>query len=484
MRFFLTPAAILIVFTGLFADTIVLKNGRRIVADTVAEEENRYVYETPLGKFSLAKTLVDHIDHDGATSAPRSPQSNDAPPASTKPSGAAKHDTPFPSIAVVMRPEGVIVNGVVDRRFLESLLRQPNPNPAAREFMVAAYLTAADFEIVHNHLDPALEIARAGVAAPAAFAISGDARLLMELSIVYMQRQEYRQARETVLRARTAAPDSAEVWKLLGYVEYFTDRVPEAVESWKKSLSLSPDPNISKLLERAQRESAAEVRFTEANSNHFTLRYEGGQVSHAFSVEILDTLERHFTALERDLQTSPREPITVILYPGQAFYDVTQAPSWTGALFDGKIRVPIEGLTGITPQLNAVLKHEMTHSFVRARSQGRCPAWLNEGLAQIEEGRSSVRDTAALLQGLEQSHVPLAALAGGFGGMQAQSARAAYIVSLAATEMIRDQSGIGEIGRMLDRLAAGSSVDAAMREVLGYSLEEADGRLIEYLRKR
>jgi tetratricopeptide (TPR) repeat protein len=481
MRSILAPAAILLVFTGLFADTIVLKNGRRIVADTVAEEEGRYVYETALGKFSLAKSLVDRVEHDGATTAPRPPQANDSPPSK---SGAAQHDTPFPSIAVVLRPEGVIVNGVVDRRFLENLLHQPNPTPAVREFMVAAYLTAADFEIVHNHLDPALEIARAGVAAPAAFSKPGDARLLMELSIVYMQRQEYRQARETVLRARTAAPDSAEVWKLLGYVEYFTDRVPEAVESWKKSLSLSPDADIRKLLERAQRESAAEDRFMEANSNHFTLRYEGGQVTHPFSVEILDTLERHFNALERDLQTSPREPITVILYPGQAFYDVTQAPSWTGALFDGKIRVPIEGLSSVTPQLSSVLKHEMTHSFVRARSQGRCPAWLNEGLAQMEEGRSSVRDTAALLQGLQQSHVPLAALSGGFGGMQATSARAAYIVSLAATEMIRDQSGIGQIGRVLDRLAAGSSVDAAMREVLGYSLEEADGRLIEYLRKR
>ena len=207
-------------------------------------------------------------------------------------------------------------------------------------------------------------------------------------------------------------------------------------------------------------------------------------MTHSFSVEILDTLERHFRDLERDLETSPREPITVILYPGQAFYDVTQAASWTSALFDGKIRVPVEGLTSVTPQMSAVLKHEMTHSLVRSRSQGKCPAWLNEGLAQLEEGRSSVPSTAALLDGLQQSHVPLAALSGGFGGMQAVSARAAYVVSLAATEMIRDQNGMGDIGKILDRLAAGASVDAAMRDVLGYSLEEADGRLIEYLRRR
>ena len=477
MRSFLVPAAILLVLTGLFADTIVLKNGRRLVADTVVEEDNRYVYETPLGKFSLAKSLVDHIEHDGAASAPPSRKDTDG-------SQPAKHSAPVPTISVATRPARVVVEGAVDRRFLEELLRQPNPTPVGREFMVAAYLTAEEFEIAHGRLDPALEIARAGVAAPAVFSAPGDARLLMELSIVYMQRQEFRQARETLLRARSTAPNSAEVWKLLGFVEYSTDRVPDAVESWTRSLSLAPDPEVQKLLERAQRESAAEDRFMEANSNHFTLRFEGGEVTHAFSLEILDTLEHHFRDLERDLETSSREPITVILYPGQAFYDVTQAPSWTGALFDGKIRVPVEGLSSVTPQLSAVLKHEMTHSFVRARSQGKCPAWLNEGLAQIEEGRSSVRYTAALLAGLRQHGVPLGALSGGFGGMEAASARAAYTVSLAAAEMIRDQNGIGEIGRILDRLAAGASMDAAMREVLGYSLEEADGKLIEYLQRR
>jgi tetratricopeptide (TPR) repeat protein len=477
MRVFLAPAAILLVLTGLGADTIVLKNGRHLVADTVLEEENRYVYETSQGKFSIAKSLVDHIEHDGTTSPPRAASSRDDGPA--KP-----HNTPVPTISVANRPARVIVNDAVDRRFLEDLLRQPSPGPAAREFVVAAYLTASEFEIGHGRLDAALEIARAGVGAPPVFSTPGDARLLMELSIVYLQRQEYRQARETLLRARTEAPESADVWKLLGFVEYSTDRVPDAVESWKKSLSLAPDPEVRKLLERAERESAAEDRFMEANSNHFTLRFEGGQVNSSFREELLDTLEHHFRDLERDLETSPREPITVILYPGQAFYDVTQAASWTGALFDGKIRVPVEGLTGVTPQLSAVLKHEMTHSFVRARSQGKCPAWLNEGLAQIEEGRTSKPATAALLEGLQQSHVPLAALSGGFGGMEAASARAAYVVSLAATEMIRDQNGIGDIGRILDRLAGGASTDAAMRDVLGYSIEEADGRLIEYLRKR
>ena len=53
----------------------------------------------------------------------------------------------------------------------------------------------------------------------------------------------------------------------------------------------------------------------------------------------------------------------VLLYPNQDFRDITRAPNWVGALNDGKIRIPVSGLTQMTPDLARVLKHELTHSF-------------------------------------------------------------------------------------------------------------------------
>src|SRR5580704_15055595 len=52
------------------------------------------------------------------------------------------------------------------------------------------------------------------------------------------------------------------------------------------------------------------------------------------------------------------------------------APSWVGALNDGRIRVPVEGLTSLTPELSRILKHELTHSFVQQKTHGRAPVWL------------------------------------------------------------------------------------------------------------
>src|SRR5881409_3279694 len=48
------------------ADTIVLKNGRRIVALSVVEEGDKVKYLTSAGELSLPKSIVDHIEKGGA----------------------------------------------------------------------------------------------------------------------------------------------------------------------------------------------------------------------------------------------------------------------------------------------------------------------------------------------------------------------------------------------------------------------------------
>ena len=43
----------------------------------------------------------------------------------------------------------------------------------------------------------------------------------------------------------------------------------------------------------------------------------------------------------------------------------------------------------MTDELARVLKHELTHSFVGQKTDGRCPVWLQEGIAQYMEGKRS-----------------------------------------------------------------------------------------------
>ena len=46
------------------ADTIVLKNGRRIIASNVTEDGDHVTYETPAGQMSIPKSIVERIDRD------------------------------------------------------------------------------------------------------------------------------------------------------------------------------------------------------------------------------------------------------------------------------------------------------------------------------------------------------------------------------------------------------------------------------------
>src|SRR5260370_27938633 len=66
-RVFFAAAIAILVSAGLAnADTIVLKNGRRIRAFQVVEEKDKVAYETSAGRLSLPKSIVDHVEYDGA----------------------------------------------------------------------------------------------------------------------------------------------------------------------------------------------------------------------------------------------------------------------------------------------------------------------------------------------------------------------------------------------------------------------------------
>src|SRR2546426_1677724 len=61
-RAILLGAALLCMGGRAAADTIVLKNGRRIMALSAVEEGDKVKYLTSAGELSLPKSIVDHIE--------------------------------------------------------------------------------------------------------------------------------------------------------------------------------------------------------------------------------------------------------------------------------------------------------------------------------------------------------------------------------------------------------------------------------------
>jgi hypothetical protein len=188
-------------------------------------------------------------------------------------------------------------------------------------------------------------------------------------------------------------------------------------------------------------------------------------------------LDSDYDSLVSQLGAAPSGSIIVILYPDHEFFDVTQAPTWSTALNDGKLQIPIRGLTQMNAQLARILRHELTHSFVTAISRGRSPLWLQEGVAQMMEPRNTA-GAGHLLAKLyrEQHQVPLNVLEQSFLGLDTNGAAIAYAESLAAVEYINDTYGMSDVRRLLERIGRGDSTEAALRGTLnvGYGQFEQD----------
>ena len=228
-----------------------------------------------------------------------------------------------------------------------------------------------------------------------------------------------------------------------------------------------------------------EERYSERASSSILLVYDGQRVEAGLERILLSALERAYADLVRDFGSGPVEKVVVVVYAERDFLDATRAPVWADGLFDGRVRVPARGITGVTPELLSVLRHEMTHSFLHFRARGRAPTWLHEGLAQLEEGKTAVPFASALAGAYAaRGTFSLSALEGGFTGFSASQARSGYVVSLAAAEMLRDTRGFGALAHFLDRIGEGASVEEAMREELRADYPRLESDLADWLKRR
>lgn len=440
-----------------------LKSGTRITADSVTEYNGRVEYAIGDNTFTIPKSIVAKIESGSPASAPAQQESDVAAELPPVREQMAVDD------ALIAR---VIRNDQVDAAALAAIEAEGVPARSA-----GAYAIAAGFEQNHNHLP-----ATARYLESALHYLPSQPVLLEQYASTLLQLGRFSEAFSAAESATRADPRSGVALALLGYACYKNDHVPEAVAAWKKSLALRPDDQIKKLLERAERESQTEAEFRQEESSHFTLRYEGSQAPDDLRRQILDALENDYGDLQNDLGASPPN-ISVSLYTDQAFLDVTHAPAWSAALNDGKIRIPISGIKTLTPELARVLRHELTHSFIQNITHGRAPQWLNEGIAELEQGVNMSAFGSRLATLYVTGHeIPLSQLEGNFEDYSSGEASVAYAEGLAAVEYIRQTYGMGDLARILQRLGDGQPIESALRSTIHAGYAELEGEITTYLK--
>jgi Tfp pilus assembly protein PilF len=472
------------------ADTIYLKSGFSISVTRTQEKDGQVLYWVGGDQYSIDKDAVlkietgdapvstgsftgSTISGSGVQDLTRRDSVANSPHDKIKlpiPGGPKQNDAYWTELR-----NRIMVRDTIDDQRLAEIEIQHNDRTTADAFYLAATT-----EMQNGNADKA-----AGYFEHAVRAMPDRVDLLQWHAIALAAQGRYPDADNELERANSLKPDSVEVLRMLGSARYDADHTADAIAAWKRAQELSPDPAVAGLLHKAERELEVEEKSRSKESRHFTLHYQGDKTSAELQQQILATLETAYQDISRQLSYEPRENIIVILYTKTEFMDITQAPSWAGALNDGKLRIPIGGITAMDSELERNLRHELTHSFVHWLSSGRCPIWLNEGLAQLMEPRSAAMYARQLgPMFLDGKAIPFSALQYSFTRFNPLQAEVAYAESLSATEYLQGRYGMSEIVRMLQSIGTGVEPETTLTNSTGMDYSVLAQRIGEQMAKQ
>ena len=227
------------------ADTIVLKNGRRIVVSNVTREAGKVSGDTPAGRVSLPESMVAQR---GKGWTPR----RSAPGNEDESLGGRSADRSSFGRAPAERfrssRSAVVHDGAIDREALARFDSEaPSGNAEAVARAVAGESAASQFEFGRGDIEQALAHAERG-----ALPCAGQVTLLLNAAYLHLRRSEYSAASDLLDRARRLAPDSPDVAKLSGWADYGLNQLPQAVEEWKRAQQLRPDPEVASALDEGR----------------------------------------------------------------------------------------------------------------------------------------------------------------------------------------------------------------------------------------
>jgi tetratricopeptide (TPR) repeat protein len=249
-----------------------------------------------------------------------------------------------------------------------------------------------------------------------------------------------------------------------------------AEQQYKKSLLLRSDSEVKRKLE-----DVASPPARPTGGAQFRLRYDGG-VNEPLGRIVLAALSDAYAEFSRRLGFRPEEPVDVVLQLEANFPD-ERVPRWAEGINDGTIRVPVLGLTEPNPRLITVLRHELAHSFIAARTGGNCPTWLQEGVSQWLEGGDPGREDPQLAQLARAGRLhPLVTLEGPFRGLSAQEAAQAYAESLSAVAYIVRRRGEAGLVRLLNALGDRIPSEEALPVALAITYVELQQGWEDHLR--
>lgn len=143
-------------------------------------------------------------------------------------------------------------------------------------------------------------------------------------------------------------------------------------------------------------------------------------------------------------------------------------------LYDGRIRVPLAGVSRFTPGIVALLTHELAHALVADATRQQAPRWLHEGLAQHVE-MTAGRSNPMSYYSSSGRYLSLPVVEGVLDGMaDPELVLASYETSCWVVHFVEKRFGPRAIPSLLAAYAQGLPTEEAVPRALGVTTDALD----------
>ena len=298
---------------------------------------------------------------------------------------------------------------------------------------------------------------------------------LLALSLLELDRLG--EARVVLTHALGRHPEASVLHEVMGRIDYLEEELEAAVESLKKAVATAktPSPSLKNFLAKVERESQVEKGFYKDARGPFLVKCDD-RAFRGISTRVLNALDSISNRISTDLGLALPGRLTVVLYTREDYQSATLAHGWTGALYDGKIRLPVRNYESAESVISATLAHEMTHWFIRHWAP-HCPLWLNEGLAQMQENpRNPTVPFAVLSRGKREGQIlPMSKLPSDWAS-EADASRIGlyYAQALGFTDFLARRFGDASLRELLAEFREPTPLADAIQTVFRRSLPDLE----------
>ena len=226
-------------------------------------------------------------------------------------------------------------------------------------------------------------------------------------------------------------------------------------------------------LERLQLDATVPPKYV-INSEFFSLTCHSAM--HSQTVwNICRLIHRTYAELGEMIGYYPLSPVPIsITNTNGTELSQRLLPNWASGCYDGSIQLVYcavsEPVLGV---LYALLRHEWVHLLIHHLTNGRCPIWLDEGLAQGIARPMFQSERLNLQQAVETKRLlPFTALSEPFSQLPAKYRKLAYIQSTAIVEHLIQQFGLPQIRVLLYQLGNDIPAETAIEQIFGLTLKE------------